>query len=235
MRESGSFPRRRATLVLTAVVVGVTGALSAAAIVFAVVGDGGGSSSDGHTHSPSEYAGTALDRPAPDFTLTDQHGREVSLSDFQDNMVVLTFMDTKCTDTCPLTALEFRTAHASLAEMARDVVFIGVNVNVTHNGIADVNEFTVKQRLTELTNWHFLTGPEEQLQPVWADYQIEVREISGAEEFGHTPGVYVIDATGEIRWYVSTPLIEENLIEEWQGPRLSDILVHRIQELVAES
>lgn len=50
------------------------------------------------------YEGTELSGEAPNFQLTDQNGSPVNLSDFRGNVVVLTFMDSKCQDTCPLTA-----------------------------------------------------------------------------------------------------------------------------------
>ncbi len=38
------------------------------------------------------------------------------------------------------------------------VVFLGVNVNVKANAIADVLETTREWRLDEIPSWHFLTG-----------------------------------------------------------------------------
>ncbi len=54
------------------------------------------------------YGGTQLDDIASDFHLTDQIGSDVSLSDFRGKVVVLTFMDSQCKDTCPITGAHFR-------------------------------------------------------------------------------------------------------------------------------
>lgn len=64
-------------------------------------------------NTPS-YEGTELSGEAPDFQLTDQNGSVVNLSDFRGKVVVLTFMDSKCQDTCPLTAAHFREAYRQL-------------------------------------------------------------------------------------------------------------------------
>jgi cytochrome oxidase Cu insertion factor (SCO1/SenC/PrrC family) len=70
------------------------------------------------------YEGTELTGEAPDFQLTDQNGSLVSLSDFRGEVVVLTFMDSKCTDTCPLTAADFREAYRQLnQDEATEVTF----------------------------------------------------------------------------------------------------------------
>jgi len=46
----------------------------------------------------------AMDASAPDFTLTDQHGRQVSPSRLHGKVVLLTFLDPVCVTDCPPTA-----------------------------------------------------------------------------------------------------------------------------------
>jgi cytochrome oxidase Cu insertion factor (SCO1/SenC/PrrC family) len=53
---------------------------------------------------------------APGFTLTDQSGRPVSLASFRGRTVVLTFMDSHCTDICPLVSREFINARKDLGQ-----------------------------------------------------------------------------------------------------------------------
>src|SRR5688500_3063849 len=85
------------------------------------------------------YQGTELSGNAPDFQLTDQNSSTVRLSDFRGKVIVLTFMDSKCTDTCPLTAAHFREVYSHLDQNESDqVVFLGVNVNVEASAVADV-------------------------------------------------------------------------------------------------
>src|SRR5919106_4115698 len=96
------------------------------------------------------YDGTELSGEALDFRLTDQNGSLVSLSDFRGKVVVLTFMDTKCQDTCPLTAAHFREVYRELTpEEVSQVVFLGVNVNVEESTVEDVSEATHTWRLDE--------------------------------------------------------------------------------------
>jgi len=40
--------------------------------------------------------------PAPEFALTSQNGRQVRLADFRGKVVAVTFIFTRCTDTCPV-------------------------------------------------------------------------------------------------------------------------------------
>jgi len=40
--------------------------------------------------------------PAPEFSLTSQDGRQVTLADFRGRVVAVTFIYTSCTTTCPV-------------------------------------------------------------------------------------------------------------------------------------
>ncbi len=173
------------------------------------------------------YQGTELGEEAADFRLTDQNGALTMLSDFRGKVVVLTFMDSVCTDTCPLTAAQFRQAYRQLDQSeTSQVVFIGVNVNVEANKIADVAEITKTWHLDEIPGWHFLTGSREELEAVWGDYGIAAIPREDGKEIMHTPGVFLIDPLGQKRWYVSTPSSTELTVP------LSDLLVKHIREIL---
>ena len=179
-----------------------------------------------------DYAGTSLDRPASDFRLTDQNGIVGALSDFRGQVVVLTFMDSECKEVCPLTAAQLRQAYSALGDEAAAAVFIGINVNVEANGVADVKEATEKWQLDEIPTWHFLTGSADELEPVWKAYGVAVLPASEGGEIAHTPGVYLIDQKGRLRWYISTPYDEAGT-PQWTMP-LNELLVNHIRELWSE-
>ena len=179
------------------------------------------------------YEGSELEGPAVDFSLVDQAGLPVRLSDFRDKLVVLTFMDSQCQEVCPLTSAHLRTTSQALGPDNSQVIFIGINVNLAANSIQDVAAATQKWQLDEIPNWHFLTGSAEELEPIWKSYDVAVVPASQEEEeLLHTPGVYLIDQNGEKRWYISTPFDEAGSAP-WTPP-LSDLLVEHIQELLGE-
>ena len=111
------------------------------------------------------------------------------------------------------------------------IVFLGVNVNVEANAPEDVMEFTKEYGLDRIPSWHFLTGTPEELEPVWRAYFITVLRREGGE-IVHTPGVFLIDQKGQQRWYISTPLYDEDSAAEWTGPVLSDLLMKQIRQLI---
>lgn len=179
------------------------------------------------------YIGTTLSGPAPEFRLADQTGNVFALSNFQGQVVTLTFFDSQCKEVCPLTAAQLRTTYEDLGGDSASVAFMAVNVNLQAAEVADVAEATQKWRLDEVEGWHFFTGGSGELQAVHQAYHIAVYRPPGeATELWHTPGVFLIDRKGNLRWYVSTPFDEEG-VARWTAP-LSDLLGMHIRELLRE-
>lgn len=184
--------------------------------------------------SNQPYEGAEMSGEAADFRLTDQYGSVINLSDFRGKVVVLTFMDSKCKDTCPLTAAQLKQAYQKLDQIeASQVTFIGVNVNLEANTVADVYEITKTWRLEEIPSWHFLTGSRQDLEAIWQDYGIAAIPNPDGNEIMHTPGVFLIDPSGQKRWYIST-VISGVGNTELTLP-LSDLLLKHIREILREN
>ncbi len=178
------------------------------------------------------YAGAPLEGEAYNFALKDHTGQNVSLSDLRGQVVVLAFMDSRCREECPLTSAELLKAHEGMtADERRRVAFLGVNVNAQANAVADVAAATRQWNLAAISSWRFLTGSEEELRPIWRAYNISLVPAAGPEEeLIHTPGIFLIDAEGQQRWYLSIPHDDPT----WSGPRLSELLLFRVRELLEE-
>lgn len=132
-------------------------------------------------------------RPAPDFTLTDQFGHAVSLSQFHGKVVVLAFVDPECLNICPLTTQSMLRAVALLGpRAARHIQLVGVDANPTATSVADVRAFSEAHGLEH--RWVFLTGNRNQLAAVWKKYYVYVGIVNG--QIDHTPALYVINSQG---------------------------------------
>ena len=185
------------------------------------------------TSANQPYEGTELSGIAPDFRLLDQNGSYVGLSDFRGKVVLLTFMDSQCKDTCPITGAHFRQAYKKLNQNeASQVVFLGVNVNVKANATADILETSRAWHVDEIPSWHFLTGEAEVLEPVWKDYAITVESVPDGSAIMHTPGVFIIDPSGQKRWYVSTVFSGAGDTELTLP--LSELLLNHIREILRD-
>jgi cytochrome oxidase Cu insertion factor (SCO1/SenC/PrrC family) len=149
------------------------------------------------------------DRPAPDFRLTDQHGRTLSLSTFKGHVVVLGFTDPHCTDVCPIVSQETVDAFHDLGRAASNVVFLSVNVNPYVTGVSDMAGYTERHQLSSVPSWHFLTGSAAELQSVWHAYSIAVDAPTPTADVQHTDALYFIDPTGHER-YLASPMVDHD-------------------------
>jgi cytochrome oxidase Cu insertion factor (SCO1/SenC/PrrC family) len=139
-------------------------------------------------------------RTAPGFSLTDQHGRRVTLSGFRGKAVLLGFFDSRCTQVCPVVAQELIAAGHDLGPRAGRVAFVGVNVNPRAESVAAVRHFTTVHGLSQLPGWYFLTGTTRQLARVWAAYGIQVQLPGGASQTVHSDYLFFISPLGRERF-----------------------------------
>jgi cytochrome oxidase Cu insertion factor (SCO1/SenC/PrrC family) len=136
---------------------------------------------------------------APAFTLTDQHGRQVSLASLRGKVVLLTFLDPVCTNDCPVIAQEFRGADRVLGASARRVELVAIVANPLYHSLAYTRAFDAQERMTGLPNWLYLTGSLAQLEQAWRDYAIAAQILPAGGMIAHTDVAYVIDANGYTR------------------------------------
>lgn len=176
----------------------VAGAVAIPLIVLNV--EGRPSTSSASTFSPWLDPGTPLRGFAPDFTLSDQFGRPVSLSSFRGKVVILAFNDSECTTVCPLTTRAMLDARAILGRAGSRVELLGIDANPASISVEDVWQYSELHGM--LHAWHFLTGTLPQLKRVWKEYAVAAAIEHG--EVTHTPALYVIGPTGrEARVYLT--------------------------------
>lgn len=140
---------------------------------------------------------------APGFTLTDQQGRSVSLSQLEGTAIVLNFFDSRCTDVCPLVSQELLDAAQILGPRSGQVNFVAVNVNAAHSSVADVAAFSQLHGLQALPHWYYLTGSPEQLRQVWKLYGVSVEVDPQTGAVAHTSVIDFIAPGGKMRFQAS--------------------------------
>lgn len=149
------------------------------------------------------------------FTLTDQYGKEISLSEFKGKEIVIQPMDPKCTDICPLVSQEIIGANKQLGSGSKNVVYIAFNVNEYHNKVQDVKAFSDQHGLSKLKNWYFLTGSSNELKKVWKAYGIAVVP-SKTGDVQHTSALYFVNSNGK-EVYLGRPQKDKESVNEWSN------------------
>jgi len=126
----------------------------------------------------------------PSLRLRDQDGRAVDLAALRGRPVVLTFLYTRCRDTCPLTAQQVRGA---LDELGHDVPALAVSVDPAGDTPARARAFLSREHLSG--RMHYLLGSSSELQPVWRAFGVSGQSA----EQEHSVALVLLDRAGRQR------------------------------------
>ena len=177
--------RSAAGVVLAAAAIGVL-------VGLAVHGQTSGSSGQRKLQVHGAAVWAAGQRPAPEFALPDQAGRRLALGALRGRPVILTFMDSRCHQECPLEG------HALAAGLQRVPVserpaIVVVSVDPWEDTAGSIKRAIRRFGLSPYDP-RWLLAPRRKLEAVWRKYGIEVRR--GHTDVEHTDALYLIDAQG---------------------------------------
>ncbi|HEY3610737.1 MAG TPA: SCO family protein [Pseudonocardiaceae bacterium] len=142
-----------------------------------------------------------LDVPAPDFQLTSaETGQPVSLASLRGKVVLLTFLDPVCVG-CPQIAQQLHAARTLLGADGGRVELVAIAATTMHSRAVFLRAFDRSQGLFSVQNWQFLTGQPADLAQAWSTYE-KISPNMMAGMMVHSEVVFVIDATGQVRWAV---------------------------------
>jgi protein SCO1 len=123
---------------------------------------------------------------AADFRLRNYTGREVALSELRDNVLVLTFLDAQCKESCPLIAATAPRALARLdAEDRGRVAFVAISTDPREDTPAAVRSFL--RRYGAEGTLEYLIGPEGSVRRAWQDYGVLASEVTGSDTMHPAP------------------------------------------------
>ena len=151
--------------------------------------------------NPDVDPGTPLGgRPAPGFRLVNQFGQPMSLRQFRGKVVLLAFIDSTCTNVCPLTTAAMTEVKGLLGRAGGQVRLLAVDANPHAAAVGDIRAYSRAHGM--LNQWDFLTGSPAQLAAVWKAYGMAVQIRHGLID--HTPALFVIGpGGGEQRVYLT--------------------------------
>ncbi|HEX2908545.1 MAG TPA: SCO family protein [Phototrophicaceae bacterium] len=152
------------------------------------------------TAGTSEITVISPPQAMTDFTLTNQAGETVHLSDFKGKLVVLAFGYTHCPDVCPITLARFKQIKAQLKEQAEEVEFVWISVD----GARDTPEH-IRQYLNNFDpEFNGLTSDSETVRGIIGEYGgiFELNNAGGLRKenytVDHTASHFLLDTEG--RW-----------------------------------
>jgi protein SCO1 len=169
----------------------VSAALAATlAIVAGLVLTGGGDGADFRGSQPPE--GLAL----PAFSLRDDEGRVVRSGELRDKAVAVTFLDTRCTEACPIIAAQVGQAVRALGDHASHVEALAISVDPLRDTPAKVDAFLERYRAKGALR--YLNGSVAELRPVWKAFAVAAAHDTGNPNM-HSAPVRIFDRRGQWR------------------------------------
>jgi len=130
----------------------------------------------------------------PTFQLRSYRGDVVSSRDLRGKVVLVTFLDTRCTTQCPIIAGILGQAMRKLPAPARaETVAFAISVDPEYDTPPSVRRFLRRQNA--LGTFDFLLGTEKQLSPVWRSFYV-LAVSKTANPNIHSADVRVFDPQG---------------------------------------
>jgi protein SCO1 len=151
----------------------------------------------------AEYDGSTPLRPpmaVPDWSLTDQYGNAVQLSELRGKPVLFSFGYTHCPDVCPLTLNEFKRIYEGLGERGDDVAFMFISVDGERDTPEALRRYFDARGISQFIG---LTGTEDEMRAVGEAYGLYFAFTPNPVRpddylVDHTAGSFLLD--GEGRW-----------------------------------
>lgn len=149
-----------------------------------------------------EFSGAVSNPPqvVSDFTLTDQHGEDFTLSADGAQVALVFFGYALCPDVCPTTLADLLQVKRALGADAAKVSFIWVTVDPERD-----TPHVLAQRLAVFdTGFAGLSGTREALEPVWNEFGVvavrdDTQDTAAGYLISHSAYVYLVDQDRRIR------------------------------------
>jgi protein SCO1/2 len=132
--------------------------------------------------------------PVPDFTLTDQSGEQIHLSQFRNKVVALTFGYSRCPN--PDYCRRLSNNLAGFASRAgRDLILLTIDIDPEHDNGKTLSDFAQVWR-ADPSKWHFLSGSKPEVKQVAGLFGMDFWSDEGL--LTHSLHTVIIDRRGQL-------------------------------------
>jgi cytochrome oxidase Cu insertion factor (SCO1/SenC/PrrC family) len=209
--SSPSTSRRGLVFLLLAALAGLAVLASVAVLAGGSRGQAGGAQRGDGPYRGSEPPGR-IELPA--FELPSYRGGHVASSDLRGTVVLLTLLDSQCTDACPILASVVARAVDELApaEQAR-VRALAITSDPAEDTRASVRRFLRRQRAEGRLD--YLLGSERDLRPLWSALHVLPSLDTGRDTL-HSAPLRIYDRSGiwVATLHAGADLSETNLLHD---------------------
>jgi protein SCO1/2 len=155
--------------------------------------------------------------PAPAFSLTTQNGKRLSLQDLRGKVVAVTFIYTRCGDTCPLlTAKMVQLQSRFGTDFGTRMFFVAITVDPEQD-TPEVLKRYAQTHGANLAGWAFLTGAPAEISQVARQYGVYAKKTR-LGQVDHTFLTSLIDHRGILRvQYLGVRFDPEEMLRDLQS------------------
>jgi protein SCO1/2 len=162
---------------------------------------------------------------APDFTLIDQDGQKVKRSDFQGDVLLVSFIFTTCNGTCPATTHRMAKVHQVLDKQLKPpsqqgVVFLSLTLDPQRDTPEAFKKYIQLYDLQTQSNqgqygkqlfrWRFLTGSPDTVAKTIAAWGMWVKPAPNGQ-LDHPSRIFLVDPQGKIREIYNVDLLRREV------------------------
>ena len=154
---------------------------------------------------------------APEFALTTQDGKRLSLSELRGKVVAVTFIYATCTDTCPLLTTKMAGLQSRLGgDFGPKVFFLSITVDPGRDTPAVLQQYA-KVHKANPAGWAFLTGTPAEIREVARRYGVYFKRTRRGD-VEHTFLTSLVDRGGTLRvQYMGVRFDPEEMLRDLQA------------------
>lgn len=143
----------------------------------------------------------AVIQKAADFALVNQDGKASRLGDYKDKVLLVSFVFTTCSGSCPATTHRMQRIQETLAAAGHlkknAVQLLSISLDPARD-TPEVLRAYMKLYDADASSWSFLTGAKEQVGKVLADWGMWARPAANGQ-LDHPSRIFLIDRRGQVR------------------------------------
>ncbi|SIO43005.1 protein SCO1/2 [Singulisphaera sp. GP187] len=162
--------------------------------------------------------------PAPSVALTDAAGKPFVLADLRGKAVVVSFVYTTCTGSCPATTFNLTRVQRALKEAglwSTQVEFVSISLDPERDTPEALAAYARNYNADPVA-WHFLTGPPDRVAKVVAAWGMWAK-IGPSGTLDHPSRIFLIDPQGRQREIYNLEFLKPASV------------LHDVQTVLAES
>jgi protein SCO1/2 len=149
----------------------------------------------------AEGSRLAVIQKAPAFSLTDQDGKTVRLADLKGKVLLVSFIFTTCSGSCPATTHRMEKVQAALQKRGllrkHGVRLLSITLDPARDTPGVLRRY-MQLYDVDPASWSFLTGPRDKVTRTIAAWGMWVKPAANGQ-LDHPSRIFLVDSRGRVR------------------------------------